>query len=261
MYKNTKCLIPERLIITYVFFLGIFSSHVLAECSLKSSWEDWEPYQYQANGNITGLDNDLVKAIIANTQCKLSFVKRPWARALKEIEQGTVDLAPGASINAERELYAHFSLPYRDETMVLMVRKGESPTYPFNSIKDIVKHNFKLGVVRDYYYGEDHKSAMGLPDYAAKVSDVKNDTVNIQKLTSKRIDGLLIDRYVGPYLAKQLGVFDKIEVHPLKINSDNIYLMLSKKSVSQETVNEINLGLEKLKEDGQYSEILKKYLE
>ncbi len=244
-----------------LLIITLCSTHSLADCALISSWEPWEPYQYQHEDNITGLDNDLVKAIIENTDCKISFVKRPWARALKEIEKGTVHLAPGASINAEREEYAYFSLPYRDETMVLMVRKGESPSYPLKTINDITKQSFKLGVVRDYFYGEAHKEALLDPEYQSRVSDVKSDTANLQKLASKRVDGILIDRYVGPFLAKQLDLLDEIEVHPLNINSDNIYLMLSKKSVSEETVAKINRGLEKLKQDGRYNEIIKRYLE
>ena len=181
-------------------------------------------------------------------------------RALKEIEAGTIDFASGASLNAEREAFAHFSIPYRDETMVLMVRKGEAVKYPLKQITDIAGINFQLGVVRDYFYGEDHKTGLENPEYQKKVSEVKDDIANLKKLAAKRIDGILIDKYSGPYLAKQAGIFDQLEVHPVYINSDNIYLMFSKRTVAPVMVEKINAALDRIKAKGIYDKIVEPYL-
>lgn len=241
--------------------LGLSISIVAqAECQLTSTWEPWEPYQFQQDNEITGLDNDLVKAIFKEADCQVNFVKRPWARALKEIEAGTIDFASGASLNAEREAFAHFSIPYRDETMVLMVRKGEAAKYPLKQISDIAGINFQLGVVRDYFYGEDHKTGLENPEYQKKVNEVKDDIANLKKLAAKRIDGILIDKYTGPYLAKQAGIFDQLEVHPVYINSDNIYLMFSKRTVAPVMVEKINAALDRIKAKGIYDKIVEPYL-
>lgn len=244
-----------------VLILGLLAiAPVWADCSLTSTWEPWEPYQYQDGDNITGLDNDLVKAIFKQADCQINFVKRPWARALKEIEAGSIDLASGASMNDERQQYGHFSIPYRDETMVLMIRKGDASKYDLRKITDIASIKFELGVVRDYYYGEDHKAGLEDPVYKKKVSEVKDDTANLKKLAAKRIDGILIDKYVGPYLAKQEGIYDQLEVHPVYINSDNIYVMFSKKSVTPNFVDSINAAIDTLKDNGEFDTILQQYL-
>lgn len=249
----------RNLVIAGIFGLT-FSIQAMAECELTSTWEPWEPYQFQKGTEITGLDNDLVKAIFKQADCQVNFVKRPWARGLKEIEAGTIDFASGASLNAEREAFSHFSIPYRDETMVLMVRKGESDSYKLRKITDITDMKFELGIVRDYFYGEDHKQGLENPAYKKKISEVKDDVTNLKKLAAKRIDGLLIDKYVGPYLAKQEGIFDKIEVHPVYINSDNIYLMFSKKTVTPAFVDSINNAIDALKASGEFDQILEQYL-
>lgn len=241
-------------------FISMTTTLAYAECSLTSTWEPWEPYQFQKDNEITGLDNDLVKAIFIEADCKVNFVKRPWARALKEIEAGTIDFASGASMNDERAAFAHFSLPYRDETMVLMVRKGDAVKYELKKITDITGYNFQLGVVRDYFYGEDHKAGLENPEYQKRVNEVKDDIANLKKLAAKRIDGILIDKYTGPYLAKQAGIFDQIEVHPVYINSDNIYLMFSKRTVAPVMVEQINSALDRLKEKGGYDQIVERYL-
>ncbi len=256
--KNVFSLIQKQFIT--LFILSVFSTHLAAQCELTSTWEPWEPYQFQQDNEITGLDNDLVKAIFREAECKVNFVKRPWARALKEIEAGTIDFASGASLNAEREAFAYFSLPYRDETMVLMVRKGESEKYDLKKITDITQYEFQLGVVRDYFYGEDHKAGLDNADYKKRVNEVKDDIANLKKLAAKRIDGILIDKYTGPYLAKQAGIFEELEVHPVYINSDNIYLMFSKKTVTPVQVEHLNKALDQLKDKGEYDKIVQRYL-
>ncbi|MDX1453661.1 MAG: transporter substrate-binding domain-containing protein [Oleiphilaceae bacterium] len=247
--------------ISLVLSLLGFSVLSQAECSLETTWEPWEPYQYQTDGQITGLDVDLVRAIMAQAGCDVNFNKRPWARALKEVESGSIHVVSGASINDERRQYANFSEPYRDETMVLMVRKGESGNYALKALTDIISGDFRLGVVRDYYYGEQHKQNMLNAEYKKRVSVVNTDTANLKKLVSGRVDGILIDRYTGPFLAKQEGLGGKLEVHPLSVNSDNIYLMFSKKSVDAATIDKVNAALAAIKANGTYDKIVNNYLE
>lgn len=257
---KTKSVLQWRAQCCVFILTALFTAQAWSDCSLTSTWEPWEPYQYQDGENITGLDNDLVKAIFKQANCQINFVKRPWARALKEIEAGSIDLASGASMNDERKQYAHFSIPYRDETMVLMVRKGEASKYDLRKITDIAGIQFELGVVRDFYYGDDHKAGLEDPTYNKKVSEVQDDTANLKKLAAKRTDGILIDKYVGPYLAKQMGIYDQFEVHPVPINSDNIYLMFSQKTVTPVFVDSINTAIDTLKDNGELDTILQRYL-
>ncbi len=239
----------------------LLSTQSQAACSLSSSWEPWEPYQYQDKETLTGLDVELVQAIFKQADCKISYKKRPWARALKEIESGATDFVSGASLNEERQQYANFSTPYRDETMVLMVRKGEVGKYSLEKLSDIVKADFKLGIVRDFFYGDEHQKSMEDEAYSKKVSIVNSDTANLKKLLAGRVDGILIDRYTGPFLAKQEGAGNKIELHPLKVSSSDIFLMFSKKSVPSETIEKVNTALEAIKQNGTYQAILNRYLE
>lgn len=80
-----------------------------------------------------------------------------------------------------------------------------------------------------FCYGEDHKMGLENPDYKKRVSEVKDDDANLKKLVAKRIDGILIDKYTGLYLAKQAGILDQLEVHPVYVNSDNVYIMFSQR--------------------------------
>lgn len=232
-----------------------------ADCKLTSSWEPWEPYQYQAGETLTGLDIELAQAILKEAGCEVIFKKRPWARALDEVEAGTIDFLTGASRNPERELYANFSAPYRDETMVLLVREGESKKYTLTKLGDIKTVEFTLGVARDFYYGEEHKQLMQDENYQKKVSVVPSDVQNVKKLLSRRVNGILIDRYTGPYLAKQEEGQNQVEQHPVRVSSSDIYLMFSKKSVDPALIEKINAAVATIQSNGTYQAIVNRYLE
>ena len=251
-------------LISLTTLLLLCAQSAWSDCSLSSSWEPWEPYQFELGNNVTGLDNDIVKAVFEKAGCAVKFVKRPWARTLIEVESGTVDLTPGASALEERKKYANFSDPYRDELMVLMVRKGESAKYPLTKLEDIKSIKFSLGIVRDYFYSEDFKTALLSPNFKARVSEVSDDDTNLKKLVAGRIDGLLIDKYAGPYLAKKQGFGDQVEIHPVKVdsnnNGNNVHLMFSKKSVPVETIDKINAALQALRASGEYDKIINGYI-
>jgi polar amino acid transport system substrate-binding protein len=56
-----------------------------------------------------------------------------WDIHLAGLANGTRDIAAGATYSREREQYAYFSKPYRRETDVLIVLKGTSSKYSFNT--------------------------------------------------------------------------------------------------------------------------------
>ena len=61
-----------------------------ADCDgpYTSGWEPWEPYQYQQGDQITGLDIDLVRAVVTNMGCEIAFKEMRWTRLLSEVEKG-----------------------------------------------------------------------------------------------------------------------------------------------------------------------------
>ena len=73
--------IISHFILTIVFFLppGVVKA---SSTTLTMGWENWPPYQYQTNNTLTGLDIELIKAIVEHMGYKISFKERPWKRLL-----------------------------------------------------------------------------------------------------------------------------------------------------------------------------------
>ena len=114
---------------------------------------------------------------------------------------------------------------------------------------------YKIGGTIGYWYLEDFKN-IGLN---ADISNTDED--NIRKLYIGRIDFFIIDEIAGWEIIKKLypESIEKFSTLEKEESKRGLYLMLSKKNSKSERVIRIfNEGLKKLKESGEYEEILKK---
>ena len=254
-----------RRAVFYLFMpqvLFILSSKAYT-CELKVGWEDWPPYQFKKGEQVTGLDMDIVKAIAKAEGCTVSFDEIPWKRHLVNIERGKTDLATGASKTPDREKYANFTDNYRNETMSLFVSKDKKDLKIKNTkelIELIKKDQFKLGVLRGYYYGEEFKKSLEDQVFKSKVEEVTSIKQNLIKCSTGRIDGILGDKFVVTHNIIEEGLADKVFLTKLDVNTDAVFIMLSKKSVDKNKLDLIQSGLEKISKNGTLEKIKESYL-
>jgi polar amino acid transport system substrate-binding protein len=236
---------------------------VAAACTLRMGWEPYAIYTFaDQDGNPSGVDIELIKAVAKDVGCEVTFRQLPWARMVLELENGVIDATSSTSRTPERELFAYFSEPYREAEMAVFVRRGEAGNYVLEDLSSIPGTGFRLGVISAYYYGPEFAELMKDPRFAAQVDGAADYETNIRKLLHGRIDGLLVDD-AGVALgeAKSLGVEDRIERHPVRIAGDNLHFMFSRKSVDPATFAAINASLAKMIADGRVNEIMARYLE
>lgn len=244
-------------------FIVMLSNPGYADLELKTGFEVWEPFQYKdIKGNHTGVDFDIVYAVAKQIKCNIEIVDMPWDRIIKSLKGGDIDFVAGASRKPEREQYAYFSDPYRQESYAMYIRKGEVEKYQLKKLIDIVGTKFQLGTVRGYFYGEVYeKLKKNQKVFKANIQEVVRDQQNFDKLLlNKTIDGFLIDPIVGQYSMKRQGIIKKVEKYPINVYSSDIFIMFSKESVDKKTVEIFNKGLQKIKASGELDAILKKYL-
>jgi len=245
-----------------LFTLVLPGVNAEAACVLRMGWEPYAVYTFaDKDGNPTGVDIELIKAVAKEVGCEVTFRQLPWARMLLELENGVLDATSSTSKTPERELFAHFSEPYREAEMAVFVRRGETGKHPLKGLSSIPGAGFKLGVIAGYYYGPEFADLMEDPKFAAQVDGAADYETNIRKLLHGRIDGLLVDD-VGVVTgeAKALGVEDKIERHPVRIAGDDLHFMFSRKTVDPATFEAINASLAKMIADGRVDEIVARYL-
>ena len=229
-----------------------------ADCEFNVLWEQWQPYQFKKQQHqISGLDNDILRQVISEMNCGLNFTQRPWQRGLVELQQGKIHIASGASKTPERQQFALFSIPYRQETVALVSLKSIAA----QSLAEITQLSLRVGVSRGYYYGEKLNRLIA-KDHPSKLhfEEAGNDQQNLDKLLSGRVDAILIDPLVANDLLTRRQLQSEPELNHIAIEQSPIYFMFSKKIVGPEFVHNFNSALSSFKKSKSYKAIKKKYL-
>jgi polar amino acid transport system substrate-binding protein len=260
MIKKLKNSMKAWRLILIILFTVTTSASGNENKTFSIGWDPWMPYQHiDQNGRLTGLDVELIQAIFRKMGCQLEYREVPWKQLLPAVRRGQISLAAGASKSADRMTYAYFSNAYRTEAVVLFIRKGEK--YSITKISDIIHTDLTIGIIKGNYYGQIFEKLMDNKTFKEHVQSVNNDTINIKKTLSKRIDGFLCDKFAGISAINQYGAYNLLEIHPVPINSSDIHLMFSKKTCLFIDVQRFNEALRKLKKNGTLNNIIHKYFQ
>ena len=239
----------------YILAILLFSP-LARSADLSVGWELWYPYQYHnKQQELAGLDIETFNAIM--TQAKLTFTtaELPWKTHLHYIKTGKMDIAMGASWSKEREEFAYFSMPYRQETVKLFVKKGTAKNISLPSLTDLVGSPYLIGVEGGYFYGLDYQKLIRRLDFQANISEVIDLEQNVSLVLEGNLDGFLVDPITMRAFVDKYKMNNLFEEHPVEIYSADIYIMLSKKSMNESVLNKINQAIETLKKDGSLRKI------
>ncbi|WP_259754364.1 substrate-binding periplasmic protein [Pseudomonas sp. GCEP-101] len=243
--------------------LGLALASVpLAACEKTLRWDDDPPFSMQLpDGSVGGLYVDLSRTVLERLGCQVRLVKLPWARALKELELGRLDVLPGAFRKPEREVYAWFSgavLP--PSRNILFVRHGLPERDSLRQLSDLPGRDFRLGAQIDVSYGEPYRQLMADPDYAARVFFNPSRT-NLWHMVDKgRIDGIIADEHSGRYELQQLGLAKRIEPTGVVVSAESAEVAFSKRTQDEGFVRRYAQTLKTLVDAGEDRRILQHYV-
>lgn len=225
-------------------------------CVLRAGFDAWEPYHYLGQGQQPqGLDIEILQTLAAELNCELSLEQDTWAALLRKLQSGELDILPGASISSERERYAWFSRPYRQEQFVLYQRQDAQLNFP--NLAAMLSAGHKIGLVSGYFYGTEVDELLGqMPEsfVSAQLSEL-----NMARLLDEEISALLEDSMVATAILRRKGLDRYISASSLRLPESEVYLMLSKGSVGEQQLQQINAVLDKLQQDGRLAKMIAKY--
>ena len=241
-----------------------YGAMVKASCNkeLINGWGiEWVPFAMGTQEEPSGFDLEMLVAIVKASGCTMrhTATELPWARRLSSIKNGRIDLAVGASKNADRKKWAYFTDAYRSEFIGVYIRQQDVKKYASMSIDDIIDSDFIMGGEFGNAYGQQMEAylhRMG-PERVHKL--IRNEQ-NMGKLIKGRIDGYIGYLPVENLLIREKGYAGKIVMLPaFLIKTGGIHIMLSKKSNNITVLHALNDGLKKIKADGTYQAIVDKY--
>lgn len=187
---------------------------------------------------------------VGGYELKIEFVS--WSRALELGKTGVYDGVIGALYSDERAKSFLYSDSVYKYGRVLFTRKDiASSKKEFDKLKKL-----KFGKVKGYYYPVEK-------DFLQQYTVMESSSIenNLKALINKRVDFIIESSSVIDNFLKN-GYKDYAdEIMGIDVLSEkDFYIMLSKEMKDYEKVMEdFNKGLKKIKSNGTYNKVLKKY--
>ena len=231
-------------------------------CYKTLRWDDDPPFSMLLpNGEIGGINVDINRLTLQRLGCQVTLVKLPWARALKELEQGRLDVLPGAFRWPEREVYAYFSgIILQPSRNILFMRKGDPARDGLHGLLDLLGTSFRLGAQVGVSYGESYQQLLANDDFASRVF-FNPSRGNLWHMIDKgRLDGIIADENSGLYELEQLGLNERIGPTAVVVSSDAAEVAFSKRTTTPAFVERYARAMRELVEGGEYQAILQRYL-
>ena len=202
-------------------------------------WNDDPPYSYidQIEPNkIKGLSIDVARTILSAQGCELELVKMPWARALKSLKLGHIDIISNAYKTSERQEFALFSSTIEYSPNILFIRAGEETKWSLSSLADIIDTSFKLGVQINVSYSSEFDLLKKQAEFSKHIHSNSNRESLWKMLSLKRVDGVIADKLTGLIELKNLGFKNKIVPSSLIISKDPSFFAFSRETTTKEFV-------------------------
>ncbi|MCP3322727.1 ABC transporter substrate-binding protein [Aeromonas hydrophila] len=244
-----------------VLLLWCLCCSAWAQESLLVGWSSWHPFSFRdEQQQLQGLDIDLLEAIFNRAGFHANYSEMPWARVLRELEFGTIQLTMSANQTAERDLYARFTLPYRNEETVLLIRRQDKGRWQeITQLSDLLSRpDFTIGLLRNFDYGTDFRTFMQSPQMQQRLLVRLKMEPLIKLLLAGRIQGVVMD----PMGLQQLNLaglpLDQLTTL-LDIQQTPVHLMLSRRTTTPQQLQRLDEAIRTLLQSPEYGQILARY--
>lgn len=211
----------------------------------------YPPFEKQeGSGEITGFDIEVIQAIAEAEGMEARVQHTGWDGLFEAVDSGKVDVGISAiTITEDRKKKYDFSDPYFDAKQLILV-PNDSKVSTLKELKG-KKIGVQSGTTGEIIVQETFgKTYEGLRSY--------EDTPGaIDDLMLGRVDAVVADNGVILDYLKKLpkGNFKMVEDKSFETETYGIMV----KKGNQETLDKINSGLKKIKEDGTFDKIYEKY--
>ena len=239
-------------IISMIFVSFIFMNPAFAGSKVTLGTSNWAPY-FASNLKNNGPLAEIVTAAFKKSGYTVEIQFMDWNRAVALSEKGKIDGLLGCYQSKERAEVLELSQAFGEATVVLFAKKGANISY--SSLEDLKP--YKIGTMRGNKVTEEFDSASYL-----KKEAVNNIELNIKKLLAGRIDLFTESKFVAQDVinSKFPQDKDKIEVLSPPLKTNTLHIGISKKKTDAKKIQQdLDAGLNAIKEDGTIDKILKSH--
>ena len=248
----------------------------LAGCTQLASnpkVDNWDKYQQQKsitvgfdntfvpmgfeekNGNYAGFDIELAKYVSKKLGITVHFQPIDWDMKETELQNGTIDaIWNGYSATDERREKVAFTIPYMQNTQILVVKK----TSDIHSVEDMTgkvlgAQNGSSGML-DF---EEHPEVLKNRVKGGDADQYQSVNEAIIDLKNDRIDALLIDRVYADYYLTTEGIADEYDTIPSGFESESFAVGV--RPADKKLLEALNQAFKELYQEGIFQQISQKW--
>ena len=205
-----------------------------------SSW-DYEPFEFEEDGKVVGLDIDVVNAVAKDLGLRTVFKNKGFNQIQSGLvlNEGQCDLAVAAlTITGERARVMDFSSPYFQAKQAMVVQSGSG----ISSLDDLSGESIgvQAGTTGELYVADN------APDDADIVAFANASEVD-EALDTGQVAAGIYDRTVVTSVTERFPDFELAET----FDTGDQYGMAVKKNSNVELLRSINRVLAQLEDSGQ----------
>ncbi|MGB9928579.1 MAG: basic amino acid ABC transporter substrate-binding protein [Methanosarcina sp.] len=248
MEKLLKTIVMLFVLTTVLFAAGCAEEETEVPTYIVGTEAQFPPFQIvDAEGNVVGFDVDLMNAIAEDQGFKVEYMDQDFAGLIPALQTGNIDIiASGMTITPEREEQVDFSEPYITAGLAIAVTVDNEE---IKSVDDLKGKTVAVQTGSTGYLKAEELKEAGI---IAEIKDFPHVNEAIEELKIGGADAMINDLPVtNAFISAQQGVI-KIVGEPL--NSESYGFAV--RSGNTELLNKINTGLQNVKANGKYDELL-----
>ncbi len=239
----------------YKFFVCLFCMAAMVSSASAESFsimtEEYPPFNYTENGKLTGLSSEVMAVLVKRLGHPDNTKVLPWSRAYNLIQNKDGMILFSMTRTEARESLFKWVGPVASNQWVFFAKKGSG--VQINSLDDARKVK-KIGTYKD-----DAAELFLKEQGFTNTESVVDDLSNVKKLAAGRIDLWIVGHLQGLYKAKTVAgdtsAFEKV----FDVKDTQLYIAFSK-NTRDAVIEKWQAELDKMKTDGTYDAILKKYM-
>ncbi|UCB44487.1 MAG: amino acid ABC transporter substrate-binding protein [Spirochaetota bacterium] len=213
--------------------------------------DPYPPYQFEENGTLHGIDYEVISEAFRIHDIDIETRLCTWEECIGQMEDHKVDGIFQITRTPDRENRFLFTEMLRMAKTVFFKREEDSTELDRDIDVLHQLHGLKVGVLSGYIYNADIDRLA--EEYKLKVGQSEQ---LVKGLVRGEFDLALLDEGVAFYLIRKLKIKGIIEMSGYEIKR-MLYVAFQKDMIN--LVNFFNSGLQRIRQDGLYIKIMKKY--
>jgi len=212
------------------------------------------PYVYEEDGQILGMDRDVVAEFCKANGISPEFRALPWKRALNYAERGRSGGIFSLFRSEDREQFLYYpSTPINSVRTVVLSRKDSD--FTVRSLDDLKGQ--LIGVVDGHRYGPEFDNFSGLDKFQCRDKEEL-----IRMLYRKRVDMIIDSEDVFWHMCRRYGVDTEKFTTLYVIRENPIYVAFSRNAMGKKGENlaeKFDIFFKKISKNGILNKIRSRY--